>query len=173
MILSEDSSGGFEQANPATDLLEYTTRWRVRQYELDVNGHVNNAVYLNYIEEISVEHAEASGHGRRWAAEHGCAWVIRRHEITYLRPASFGEVLELTVRVAAIRGARGIRNSQIKRLGDGQPVVLAQTEWAFVRLSDGRPSRIPRQLIEAFEQAVAKSNGAKQPTTTGGQANDV
>jgi len=43
------------------DPLVYRARWRVRSYEIDQNGHVNNAVYLNYAEALTVEHAEARG----------------------------------------------------------------------------------------------------------------
>ena len=72
------------------DPLVYTARWRVRSYEIDQNGHVNNAVYLNYTEALTVEHAEASGYGRAWTEAQGGAWVVRRHEVEYLRPARMG-----------------------------------------------------------------------------------
>ena len=63
----------------------------MRSYELDSNGHVNNAVYLAYAEELAVLHAEARGFGREWTLIHGGAWVVRRHEIIYHRPARFGD----------------------------------------------------------------------------------
>jgi acyl-ACP thioesterase len=44
---------------PPADPIEYAARWVVRNYELDSNGHVNNAVYLNWAEEIASRHAEA------------------------------------------------------------------------------------------------------------------
>ena len=48
------------------DPLAYRTTWPVRHYELDGNGHVNNAVYLNYAEHLTLLHAERSGgNGRR------------------------------------------------------------------------------------------------------------
>ena len=46
------------------DPLIYNTRWLVRSYEIDQNGHVNNAVYLNYAEAVTVEHAEGTDHKR-------------------------------------------------------------------------------------------------------------
>src|SRR5436309_12576376 len=56
-----------ERANP----LEFTMRWPVRGYELDSRGHVNNAVYLSWAEEVATAHAEAAGYGRAWSEEHG------------------------------------------------------------------------------------------------------
>ena len=47
----------------------FTTRWRVRSYELDSNGHVNNSVYLAYAEEVAVLDAEARGFGKAWTLE--------------------------------------------------------------------------------------------------------
>ena len=45
---------------PPADPLEFTMRWPVRGYELDSRGHVNNAVYLSWAEEIATAHAEAA-----------------------------------------------------------------------------------------------------------------
>ena len=131
----------------AVDPLVYTTRWRVRSYEIDQNGHVNNAVYLNYTEALTVEHAELSGYGRAWTETHGGAWVVRRHEIEYLRAAVLGDELELTVRVELVRGVRGARRTDICRAADGAPVARVHSEWVWVRRSDGRPTRVPPELV--------------------------
>ena len=87
----------------------YTTTWRVRSYELDANGHVNNSVYVAYAEEVANQHAEALGFGRAWTQEQAGAWVVRHHEITYFLAATYGDELELTTEVAEMRGARAIR----------------------------------------------------------------
>lgn len=134
----------------AADRSTYTTRWQVRTYELDVNGHVNNAVYLNYAEQIATEHAEAAGFGRAWALAQGGMWVVRRHAITYHRPAGYGNTLELTTRVGQVRGARIIRHTAIVRLDERALLVELETEWVWARLSDGRPARVPPALIAYF-----------------------
>lgn len=134
----------------AADRTSYRTRWRVRTYELDVNGHVNNAVYLNYAEQVATDHAEAAGYGRAWSLAHGGMWVVRRHEVTYHRPAGYDDELELTTRVVQFRGARGIRHTSIVRVGDGVLLVELETEWVWARLSDGRPTRVPVEMIAYF-----------------------
>jgi len=128
----------------------FTTRWRVRSYELDSNWHVNNAVYLAYAEEVAVLHAEALGFGREWTVAQGGAWVVRKHEITYHRPARLGDELELTTTVLSMRGARGMRHTRITRV-DGLLLTEITTEWVWVRASDGRPLRVPEELRAAFE----------------------
>ena len=97
------------------DRAVYRTRWRVRVYELDANGHVNNAVYLNYAEQVAVEHAEALGLGRKFTADHGAAWVVRRHEILFRQPAAYGDELELTTRLESLKGASGMRRTSVTR----------------------------------------------------------
>jgi acyl-CoA thioester hydrolase len=129
------------------DHAAYVTRWRVRIYELDVNGHVNNAVYLSYAEQVATEHAEAAGFGRAWTLARGGGWVVRRHEIVYHRPAVYGDELELTTRVQLLKGARGLRHTSIFRVADGAPVADVDTEWVWVRLADGRPARVPAELL--------------------------
>lgn len=141
--------------NGRVDPLVHTVRWRVRSYEIDQNGHVNNAVYLNYAEAVTVEHAEAAGYGRAWMEARGGAWVVRRHEVEYLRPARMGDELELTVRVELVRGVRGVRRTRISRVADGQAVAEVLSEWVWVRLSDGRPSRVPAELVEVAARATA------------------
>jgi acyl-CoA thioester hydrolase len=147
------------------DPLHYSERWRVRNSELDSNGHVNNAVYLAWAEEIATRHAEAAGYGREWSRERGGGWVIHKAEITYHRPAVYNDIVEVAVEVALIRGARGIRRTRITRAGpeagsDGRADELLaelRTEWAWVRLADGRPTRVPAELVALAAPATART----------------
>ena len=130
--------------------LAFTTRWRVRSYELDSNVHVNNSVYLAYAEEVAVMHAEVLGFGREWTVEQGGVWLVHRHEITYHRPALFGQELQLTTRVMSMRGARAVRHTTIA-LADARTLLAEiSTEWVWARASDARPLRIPTEVLAAF-----------------------
>ena len=133
-----------------TDPLQFSQRWKVRTYEVDENGHVNNAVYLQWAEQLSAEHAEAVGFGREWCVERGGAWLIRRHEITYHQPARRGDEIELTVRVIGIGGVRGRRQTEVRLVRDGTLLADVASEWVWVRLADGRPARVPSELVAAF-----------------------
>jgi acyl-CoA thioester hydrolase len=139
------------------DPLHYSERWRVRNHELDSNGHVNNSVYLAWAEEIATRHAEAAGYGRDWSRERGGVWVIHRTEITYHRPAVYNDVVEVAVEVELIKGARGIRRTRITRAGDDALLAELWTEWAWVRLTDGRPMRVPAELVEMAAPATART----------------
>ena len=132
------------------DPLEFSQRWRVRTYEVDENGHVNNAVYLQWAEQLTAEHAEAVDFGRAWCLERGGAWLVRRHEITYHVPARRGDEVELTVRVIGVGGVRGRRHTEVRRTTDGALLAEVASEWVWVRLADGRPHRVPAELVKAF-----------------------
>ncbi len=133
---------------PLVDPIEYAARWLVRNYELDSNGHVNNAVYLNWAEEIASRHAEAAGYGRAWSIGQGGGWVIRRSEITHHRPAVYGDEVEVRVRVELVKGVRGVRRTWIRRIADGELLAEVLTEWVWVRLSGGRPVAVPKELVD-------------------------
>jgi acyl-CoA thioester hydrolase len=128
----------------------YTTTWRVRSYELDSNAHVNNAIYIAYAEEVAAQHAEALGFGREWTLARGALWVVRRHDITYLAPAGYGDTLDLMTEVEDMRGARATRHTTIRLSSNGTVVVDMRTEWVWLRADTGRPQRIPPEIIAAF-----------------------
>jgi len=145
------------------DPLEFTVRWPVRGYELDSRGHVNNAVYLSWAEEIATAHAEAAGYGREWSERRGGGWVIRRTEITYHQPAVYGDEVELTVTVELVKGARGVRRTAIRRAPDRVLLAEVLTEWVWVRLTDGRPTQVPRELVELAAAATAATIARRRP----------
>jgi acyl-CoA thioester hydrolase len=141
-----------ESQADARSLLEFSQRWRVRTYEVDENGHVNNAVYLNWVEHIAAEHAEALGFGREWSIARGGGWFVRRHEIAYRRPARRGDEVDVTVRVLSVGGVRGRRQTWIRRAGDGTLLAEALSDWAWVRLSDGRPAPVPAEIVDMYRE---------------------
>lgn len=137
-------------------LLEHVLRFRVRTYEVDENGHVNNAVYLQWAENLTAEHAEAVGVGQRWSVERGGAWLVRRHEVTYHQPALRGDEVEGTVRVMALGGVRGVRHTTFIRPRDGVLLAEVRSEWVWVRVRDGRPARVPAELMDRYRPVLAE-----------------
>lgn len=138
----------------SVDPIVYSARWNVRPYELDGNGHVNNAVYLNYAETLTIEHAEAAGYGAAWTEAHGGAWMVHRSIVTHHLPAGYGDALDLTVRVELVQGVRGIRRTTIRRHADGAAVAEVLSEWVWVG-RDGRPARVPLELVEVAHHATS------------------
>jgi acyl-CoA thioester hydrolase len=141
---------GVTDGHPPVDPRRFTARYPVRQYELDLLGHVNNAVYLHWAEQVAIDHVEALGYGRAWSLAQGGGWVVREHRVTYHRPVRYGDVVLVTTLPQELAGVRGVRRTEIHRESDGTLMTEAVTEWIWVRLSDGRPMRVPAELIERF-----------------------
>jgi acyl-CoA thioester hydrolase len=134
------------------DPWRYTARYAVRQYELDVLGHVNNAVYLNWVEQVAIDHVEALGYGREWSVAKGGAWVVREHRIVYHRPVVYGDVVLVTTLPQEIGGVRGRRRTELHREADGLLLTEVETDWIWVRSTDGRPARVPADLLHVFRR---------------------
>ncbi len=128
----------------------YDMRLRVRSYEVDVLGHVNNAVYLNYLEQAATEHAAELGFGAARLAELGGLFVVRRHEIDYLRAAVAGDPLVVTTWPESLRGPRAYRAYEIRHEETGRQIVVARTLWAWIDARSGRPRPIPREILDIF-----------------------
>jgi acyl-CoA thioester hydrolase len=138
------------EGTPPVDPKRFTARYPVRQYELDVLGHVNNAVYLHWAEQVAIDHVEALGYGRDWSLAQGGGWVVREHRVTYHRPVRYGDVVLVTTLPQKLSGVRGTRRTEIRRESDGELMTEAVTEWIWVRLADGRPMRMPAEVVEVF-----------------------
>ncbi len=115
--------------------------------DIDELGHVNNAVWVQWIQEIATRHWYAAGDARHVDA---FIWVVTRHEIDYLRPLLIGGTAHGRTWVGeAPRGARFDRLVEFAG-ADGKPLVRARTTWAMIDRSSGRPARVPVDLVERF-----------------------
>jgi acyl-CoA thioester hydrolase len=115
--------------------------------DIDELGHVNNAAFVRWIQEMATAHWQAVA-----PAEHREAyvWVVTRHEIDYLRAVGPGETVTGRTWVgAAPRGARFDRH--VEFVGDdGKPRVRARTTWAIIDKASGRPLRVPAAVAAPF-----------------------
>jgi acyl-CoA thioester hydrolase len=130
----------------------FKTLLRVRHYEMDALGHVNNAVYQNYLEQAAIEHSEHLGLTLDVYREFGCVFVMRRVEIDYLRPAVAGENLEVTTWLKQVQGTRALRCYEIRKQHEENLLVKAEALWVWVDAQTMRPRPIPRLIIDKFTQ---------------------
>ena len=79
---------------------------------IDENGHVNNVIYVQWMQDIAVEHYESIGRTNPMQLA-GATWVVREHRIEYLLPAFAGEEIEVKTRVDSIRRVRSLRNMNL------------------------------------------------------------
>jgi acyl-CoA thioester hydrolase len=128
----------------------YRRQFTVPDTALDQNGHVNNVAYVQWMQEIAVEHYDRMG-GTAPTQALGATWVVREHKIVYLRPAFAGDEIEVRTWVANLRRVRSLRKYQFVRSSDGALLVRGETDWVFVDAGTGRPRRIPEEIAGLFQ----------------------
>lgn len=114
--------------------------------DLDELNHVNNVVYLRWVQDIATAHWTAIA--PREALE-STAWVARRHEIDYLSAATLGEQLTARTWVGKAEGLTFERLTEIRR-ADGQVVVKARTLWVPIDRRTARPRRVSDEVRALF-----------------------
>jgi acyl-CoA thioester hydrolase len=127
----------------------FTIQLRVRHYEMDALGHVNNAVYQSYLEQAAIEHSEHLGLTLDNYRQLGSVFVMRRLAIDYLRPAIAGDYLDITTWIQEVRGSRAVRRYEIRKR-DNLLVVTAEALWVWVEAASMRPRAIPQKVVDIF-----------------------
>jgi acyl-CoA thioester hydrolase len=121
---------------------------RVTVADIDNLGHASNLVYLRWVQEAALAHSTALGFPEAAYTSRGQAWVVRRHEIEYLRPALEGDVLRVETRVANMKVANSERRTEIFRAAE--LLCRAETDWVYIDLLRARPVRIPGDVKSVF-----------------------
>lgn len=132
------------------DPLAYAQSRVVSSHDIDDLGHVNNAVYLQWVETCCRAHAERQGMPTEKMVSLGALPVVRRHIATYRRPGSEGESLEISTRIVKVRGPLATRHNEIRRLSNGELLVDVDTDWVWVDPVSGRPKAPPAAILAAF-----------------------
>ncbi len=120
---------------------------------IDSNGHVNNVAYLQWMQEIAVEHYATLG-GPDAQKPFG-TWFVREHRIEYFLAAFAGDEIEIRTWVENMRQVRSLRQYEFVRKGDGKTLVKGETDWVFVNVKSGKPVAIPQEVKAVFAALTA------------------
>lgn len=125
----------------------FTLTFTAEAQNIDVMGHVNNAVWVQWMEAIATAHWEAVAAPEHVAAY---AWVCLRHEIDYRGNIALGE--SVTAETFIPEGPHGARFDRCVdfRNSAGKVIVSARTTWAMVDKATGRLMRVPEGVAAPF-----------------------
>ncbi|WP_435202137.1 acyl-CoA thioesterase [Qipengyuania sp. 902] len=113
--------------------------------DIDFMGHVNNARYLNWVQDTVLAHWQKLAPAEEVASK---AWVALKHEITYRKPAFLHDDVIAETVLEKIKGARSFYNTVIKR---GEEVLAeVQSMWCCLDSETHRPARISSEVAEKF-----------------------
>jgi acyl-CoA thioester hydrolase len=127
----------------------------VQPEAIDHYGHVNNAEYLRYMEQVSWKHSNHLGLTLDDYRQLDRAMVVVRHEIDYQAPAFEGEALQIATWIVSFDQRFTLtRRFQLLRVADGKTLMRGRTRFACIALSSGRPSRLPDAFVAVYRPAL-------------------
>jgi len=115
--------------------------------DIDEQNHVNNTVYLRWVQEVATAHWRAVATAD---AQQNIGWVVLRHEIDYKAPACVGDDVVLRTWVGKSTRLTFERFTEIRRRGDGQLLSKARTLWCPINAQTARPTRVPAEVRAQF-----------------------
>jgi acyl-CoA thioester hydrolase len=130
-----------------THPFRFTMNRTVVQADIDELNHVNNVVYLQWIQDVAKNHWLKVG--QHLTAE--VVWVASRHEIDYLAPAFLGDPIEVGTWVGQPQGARFERFIVIRHAETKKELVKAKTIWVMLDAQTLKPRRVPDDMVALFQ----------------------
>ena len=115
--------------------------------DIDEQNHVNNTVYLRWVQDVATAHWRAIA-SRDAQATMG--WIVLRHEIDYKAPAMLGDEIVLRTWVGTATRLTFERFTEIRRKSDGQLLSQTRTLWCPTNAQTGRPMRVSTELRTQF-----------------------
>ncbi|MEM1132828.1 MAG: thioesterase family protein [Pseudomonadota bacterium] len=113
--------------------------------DIDFMGHVNNANYLNWVQDAVIAHWEKIAPPTA-VAEH--LWVALKHEITYRKPAFLDDDVVATVILEKVHGARAFYDTVIRR---GEEVLAeVKSSWCCIDAETLKPARLTKEVVAKF-----------------------
>jgi acyl-CoA thioester hydrolase len=130
--------------------LIHTRTFRVRYYECDAYGHLNNTNYLRFMQETAFDASAAAGFGLDRYTNMGRQWWVRETGIEYLRPVRYNDLVEVKTWVADIQRVSSRRLYEMRLAGTEELVAKAHTDWICMDVQTRRPARVPEEFKAAY-----------------------
>ena len=146
---------------PGWDLPEtFVHRVSAVDSDIDAYGHVNNSVYLRWLDQTAWAHSSALGVTPEHCVEMRRGMVVWRSQLHYLAPTFAGDSLEIgTWLIFEDARLRVDRRFQIRRPADDRTLLRGLIHYVCVDLDSGRPKRMPHEFIDRYRplQVVAEA----------------
>jgi len=124
---------------------KFSHQIKVQESDIDELGHVNNVVYLRWVQEVATAHWY---HAASAKLQETYSWVVIRHEIDYYQPAFLADEIIGYTWVGEHLGAKFERYVQLFRAGSDKPLAEAKTTWCLLDAKTFRPRRIEQDVLE-------------------------
>ncbi len=126
--------------------MTHTIEFQVRSYECDSYNHVNNAVYLNYLEHARIQFMHHIGFDYKGIVTAGYYLYVTEIDIKYKASAVLDDILCIDVTPTKLKKISGEFAQKVYKK-DGTVCALATVSWACVSASTGRPCKLPDEFL--------------------------
>jgi acyl-CoA thioester hydrolase len=133
--------------------------FRVRHYECDAYGHLNNIQYLRWMQEAAFGASAAVGYDLARYASLGRVWLVRDTDIEYLLPLGYDDEVQIKTWVLDFRRSHSRRRYEFIQARTGQLAARAATDWVYVDTATLRPVAVPEAMQLAFCPEGASASG--------------
>jgi acyl-CoA thioester hydrolase len=132
--------------HPLDFRVPYELRVTALAGDIDDLGHVNNTVYLRWVQEVAVAHWRVLASPEQQTE---MVWMVVRHEIDYKRGAKVNDEIILKTWIGTAEGLRFDRHTEILNV-DRQPLAIARTVWIPVDPVTQRPKKVSSEVRRMF-----------------------
>jgi acyl-CoA thioester hydrolase len=119
----------------------------VQPEDIDMLGHVNNIVYLRWVQEAAIAHWNTIAPQDE---QNNLIWVVRRHEIDFKKPALMGDTIIVQTWIGSATRLAFDRHTEILRASDKQLLAIARTVWCPIDRNTGRPTDVSSEIRALF-----------------------
>ena len=123
----------------------YQYKLTVLEEHIDALNHVNNVVYVQWVNDIAEKHWSILTNE---AINKKYFWVLLKHEIDYLGQAVLGDELTIKTQVGKTSGVKSIRYVEIYK--EDKLIIKSQTTWCLIDASTLKPSRIQKDILNTL-----------------------
>ncbi|RZF55791.1 acyl-CoA thioesterase [Acinetobacter halotolerans] len=124
---------------------------QVQPEHIDVLGHVNNVVYVQWMQDVAAAHIETLGLGLAQYLEFKHAMVAVEHHVQYRKAALESDDVILRTWLDDINALYSFRQYAFYRPKDQSVLFIANTKWACIEIATGRPKRMSPSFTQAYQ----------------------
>ena len=125
----------------------FELRFEILPTDIDELGHVNNVVYVRWVQDVAIAHWQAAATPDQLTA---LAWVALRHEIDYKHPALLTDGIIASTWVGTAEAVRFERHVEILRAADRKVLARSRTLWCPITRESGRITRVGDDVRRVF-----------------------
>ncbi len=132
----------------------FVHNFKVKADAIDENNHVNNVVYIQWMQDVAILHSTFQGWSQKEYFKISAGWVAKSHYIRYRNPAFLNDEIDAYTWISTMSAMVCLRKYKFVRQKDSKVLAQAETEWVFVNINTGRPLKIFDKVKNSFQTVL-------------------